>query len=276
VRQIELALERLRWLPHLGDQRLIALNIPMFRLWAWDTIPRSGVPLFGMDVIVGRALRTQTPVFGEQMREVIFRPYWNVPRSILRNEVLPRIARDPEYLRREDMEIVRGEGDDASHVDFSPEALEELRRGRLRVRQRPGPKNALGLIKFVFPNREDVYMHGTPAQALFARSRRDFSHGCVRVADPVALAEWVLQDRPEWTRDRILAATMGSQTIHVKVPRPIQVLLFYTTAAVMPEDGTIHFPEDIYRHDLRLDRAIDALHHLRTRPVSTWTKSDAG
>jgi murein L,D-transpeptidase YcbB/YkuD len=108
----------------------------------------------------------------------------------------------------------------------------------------------------VFPNQEDVYMHGTPAPALFAKSRRDFSHGCVRVADPVALAEWVLQDRPEWTPERILAATMGAQTIHVRLPRPIQVILFYTTAAVMPEDGTIRFAEDIYRHDVRLDRAL--------------------
>jgi murein L,D-transpeptidase YcbB/YkuD len=112
------------------------------------------------------------------------------------------------------------------------------------------------LIKFVFPNQEDVYMHGTPAQALFARSRRDFSHGCVRVADPVSLAGWVLGDRPEWTADRIVAATMGTQTISVKLRRPIQVILFYTTAAVMPEDGTIRFADDIYRHDARLDRAL--------------------
>jgi murein L,D-transpeptidase YcbB/YkuD len=215
-------------------------------------------------------------VFVADMGEVIFRPYWNVPRSILRHEVLPRIERDPDYLRRENMEIVRGDGDNAAPVDVTTDSLAALKQGALRVRQRPGPKNALGLIKFVFPNREDVYMHGTPAQALFARSRRDFSHGCVRVEDPVALAEWALRDRPEWTRDRIVAATIGSQTIHVRLPRPIQVILFYTTAAVMPEDGTIRFADDIYRHDLKLDRALDALHHIRTRPVSTWTKSDAG
>jgi L,D-transpeptidase YcbB len=256
VRQIELALERFRWLPHLGDERLIALNIPMFRLWAWDIMPSTETPLFGMDVIVGRALSTQTPVFVAQMGEVIFRPYWNVPQSILRHEVLPRIERDPEYLSREAMEIVRGAGDNASRVDLTADALAGLRQGGLRVRQRPGQHNALGLIKFVFPNREDVYMHGTPAQALFARSRRDFSHGCVRVADPVALAEWVLQDQPAWTRERILAATMGPQTIHVRLARPIQVILFYTTAAVMPEDGTVRFAEDIYRHDARLDRAL--------------------
>jgi murein L,D-transpeptidase YcbB/YkuD len=256
VRQIELALERMRWVPDVGDKRLLALNIPMFRLWAWDTIPADGAPLFGMDVIVGRALSTQTPIFVEDMREVIFRPYWNVPRSILRHEVLPRLERDPDYLRREDMEIVRGAGDAATHVELTPEALAGLRQGVLRVRQRPGPRNALGLIKFVFPNQEDVYMHGTPALALFAKSRRDFSHGCVRVADPVALAEWVLHDRPEWTRDRIVAATIGSETVHVTLPRPIQVILFYTTAAVMPEDGTIRFAEDIYRHDARLERAL--------------------
>jgi murein L,D-transpeptidase YcbB/YkuD len=261
VRQIELALERLRWLPHLGEERLIALNIPMFRLWAWDMIPPSGTPLFGMDVIVGRALTTQTPVFAEEMREVIFRPYWNVPSSILRYEILPKLERDPDYLQREDMEIVRGAGDNAQHVGLTADALVGLRHGVLRVRQRPGPKNALGLIKFVFPNREDVYMHGTPAQALFAKNRRDFSHGCVRVADPVALAEWVLQGRPEWTRDRILAATTGSQTVHVKLPRPIQVILFYTTAAVMPEDGTIRFAEDIYHHDAKLDGAL-AMRHV--------------
>lgn len=256
VREIELALERLRWLPHLGDERLIALNIPMFRLWAWDVIPPNGAPLFGMDVIVGRALNTQTPVFVEEMREVTFRPYWNVPRSILVHEVLPKLERDPDYLRREDMEIVRGDGDNAQSLALTTETLAGLRQGSLRVRQRPGPKNALGLIKFVFPNEEDVYMHGTPVQALFARSRRDFSHGCVRVADPVMLAEWVLKDRPEWTRDRILASTAGSQTLYVKLPRPIQVILFYTTAAVMPEDGTIWFADDIYHYDARLDLAL--------------------
>jgi len=256
VRQIELALERLRWLPHLGEARLLALNIPMFRLWTWDAIAPSGAPLLGMDAIVGRALGTPTPVLRAWMGEVVFRPYWNVPRSILRHELQPRLERDPDYLRREDMEIVRGDGDNAAHVEMSAAAVAGLRAGVLRVRQRPGPKNALGLLKFVFPNREDVYLHGTPAQALFARTRRDFSHGCVRVADPVMLAEWVLKDRPEWTRDRIVATTMGTQTIHVRLPRPIQVILFYTTAAVMPEDGTIRFAEDIYRHDEGLDRVL--------------------
>jgi murein L,D-transpeptidase YcbB/YkuD len=256
VRQIELALERLRWLPHLGEQRLLAINIPMFRVWAWDAIPPDGEPLFGMDVIVGRALRTQTPVFVEQLQELIFRPYWNVPSSIVRHEILPRLDRDPEYLRRERMEIVLGPGDDARVVADTPENLVRLRQGTLRLRQRPGPQNALGLVKFVFPNSENVYMHGTPAQALFSRSRRDFSHGCVRVENPIALAEWALKEQPQWTRDRIVAAMTGTQSIRVPLLKPIQVILFYTTAAVMPDDGTIHFAEDIYLHDALLDRAL--------------------
>ena len=272
VRQIELALERLRWLPHLVEGRLILLNIPMFRLWAWDAIPPEDAPRLGMDVIVGRALSTETPVFVAQMGEVVFRPYWNVPPSILRREVLRNIERDPGYLDREDMEIVRGQGDDAG-VALSPDALAGLRAGRLRVRQRPGAKNALGPIKFVFPNRDDIYIHGTPAQALFARNRRDFSHGCVRVGDPVGLAEWVLEDRPEWTRDRIVAATTATATTHVKLPRPIQVILYYTTAAVMPEDGTIHFVSDIYRHDAKLDSALAGIHDVRMHPASRATTS---
>ena len=258
MRQIELALERLRWLPDLGGRRFIALNIPMFTFWAWDSVPGTGAPAFGMRAIVGRALNTQTPVFVEEMRHVIFRPYWNVPRSILRTEILPLLARDPGYLRRHDMEMVRGQGDDARAEADTAENHALLRQGALRLRQRPGPGNSLGLVKFVFPNDDNVYMHGTPAQELFRRSRRDFSHGCVRVEDPAALAAWALQNDPEWTQDRIRAAMSGPTSQRVDLATPIQVILFYVTAVVMPEDGTIHFAEDIYRHDLRLDRALVA------------------
>jgi L,D-transpeptidase YcbB len=256
VRQIELALERLRWLPHLRQDRLLAVNIPMFHLWVWDSVATNAVPLFGMDVIVGRALSTRTPVFVEEMRYIIFKPYWNVPASIVRKEMLPAIERDPDYLRREDMEMVRGAGDDAQPVAATEENLARLRAGSLRLRQRPGPKNALGLVKFVFPNDASVYMHGTPAAELFTRPRRDFSHGCVRVEDPVALAEWALNDQPEWTRDRIIAAMNAEPSRRVNLTRPIQVILFYITAVVMPEDGTIHFAEDIYGHDTSLDQTL--------------------
>lgn len=256
ARQIELSLERLRWLPHLGTERLIAVNIPMFHLWGWDSIPANGAPSFGMSVIVGRSLNTQTPVFVEEMRYLIFRPYWNIPASITRHEILPALERDSDYLRRQDMEIVAGAGDDARPVGVTAETLAQVRQGTLRVRQRPGTKNALGLVKFVFPNDANVYLHGTPAPQLFSRLRRDFSHGCVRVEDPVTLAEWALKGQDDWTRDRIMSAMNANQSRRVNLAQPIQVILFYITAVVMPEDGTIQFAEDIYRHDTKLDHAL--------------------
>ena len=256
VRQIELALERLRWLPHLNPERFVAVNIPMYRLWAWTGIPPSGAPKLGMKVIVGRAFDRETPVFVDEMQYVVFRPYWNVPPSIARGEVLPAIARRPGYLQRQDMEIVAGPGDDARPVPVTAANLALLRQGKLRVRQRPGPKNALGLVKFVFPNDENVYLHDTPAPQLFGRTRRDFSHGCVRVEDPAALAEWALAGEGDWTRARIEAAMNGDRSQRVTLSRPIQVILFYVTAVVMPDDGSVHFADDVYGHDRRLHAAL--------------------
>lgn len=257
ARQIELAMERLRWLPHLNQDRFLAVNIPMFRLWVWDSIPLDGAPSFGMDVIVGRGLNRQTPVFVEEMEYLIFRPYWDVPSSILRGEILPALGREPGYLQRHDMEIVSGAGDDARVVPLTDESLAQLQQGRLRVRQRPGPGNSLGSVKFIFPNDVNVYLHDTPAPELFSKSRRDFSHGCVRVQDPVALAEWALKGQDGWDRDRILAAMKAQRPQRVNLNRPIQVILFYITAVVMPDDGSIHFAEDIYGHDTKLARAVE-------------------
>lgn len=255
-RQIELAMERLRWLPHRSGRPFIAINIPMFRLWAWDAGAPETSPALGMGVIVGRALRTQTPVFSDEMTHLIFRPYWNVPRSILRNEVLPAAERDPSYLARHEMELVEGQGDDAKPVAATPQNLEAARAGALRIRQRPGPKNSLGLVKFIFPNDDNVYLHGTPARELFARSRRDFSHGCVRLEDPPALAQWLLKDQPGWTRERIEAAMDGPRSQRVDLSAPVPVILYYVSAAVMPEDGRLHFADDLYRHDAALERAL--------------------
>ena len=259
VRQIELAMERMRWLPHLGERAFVAVNIPMFRLWGWDRVPETGAPEFEMGVIVGKALNTRTPVFVEEMEYVIFQPHWNVPRSILQTEILPILRRDPDYLARQDMEVVDGQSDSAKPVPPTSENLNRLARGELRLRQRPGPKNALGGVKFMFPNDEHVYLHSTPAPELFGRARRDFSHGCVRVEDPVGLAVWALQDQPEWTRERITAAMKGG-TPSLKAPltRPIRVVLYYVTAAVIPRDGAIHFAEDIYAQDPLLDEALAA------------------
>lgn len=256
VVQIEIALERLRWLPDLGRRRVVAVNIPMFRLWAWEAGRLSDPPTLAMDVIVGRAMRTTTPVFVERLEHVIFRPYWNVPASILRDEILPAARRSASYLTRQQMEIVQGAGDDARVVPTSDESLTALAVGTLRLRQRPGPHNALGLVKFAFPNQEGVYMHDTPTPELFARDRRDFSHGCIRVADPRALARWVLAGVEGWPPDRMAEAMAGPSPVRVDAASPIDVVLFYLTAAVLPDDGALHFADDLYGHDARLARAL--------------------
>lgn len=257
VHQLELTLERLRWLADLPNEPFLLVNIPMFELTGWTSPLASGPPAFRTGVIVGKALNTETPVFVEEMRYVIFQPYWNIPPSIVRDETIPAIERNRDYLRKNGMEIVQGQGDDADPVEASGGVLDRVARGELRIRQRPGRGNALGPVKFVFPNNQNIYLHGTPEEQLFDRTRRDFSHGCVRVEDPASLAEWVLAGQTEWPRSRIdEAMKVGSQiSRRVTLPRPLTVVLFYTTAAV-ESDGTVRFARDIYRHDPRLDRAI--------------------
>lgn len=257
VEQLVLTLERLRWIPDLEGERFIVVNIPTYHLWAWDSLNVEGVPSIDMNVIVGQnTLNTQTPVFVEQMRYVIFRPYWNVPPSILRRETLPELRKDaPGYLARNDMEIVQGQGDDAKPVAPTPENLALLSRGQLRVRQRPGPRNSLGLVKFMFPNDENVYLHSTPAQELFSRTKRDFSHGCVRVERPVDLGVWVLRDVGGWDRERIVAAMDKGKPTRVNLPRPLPVVLFYTTA-IAGLDGRPQFFDDVYGHDAKLEKAL--------------------
>jgi murein L,D-transpeptidase YcbB/YkuD len=189
------------------------------------------------------------------MEYVVLRPYWNVPYSIVRGELLPALRRDPEALVNRDMEIVRG-FDDPSGLPATAENIAALAAGALKVRQRPGPRNALGLAKFIFPNSNNVYMHGTPSQAAFGRSRRDLSHGCVRLEDPAAMAEFVLKDQSGWTPDRIRAAMDGAKPQRVDLRRDVEVLLFYTTALVDLE-GRAHFYDDIYGHDARLERELE-------------------
>ena len=260
VRQIELALERLRWLPPIGRQRFVVVNIPAFQLFAFDSVGGIGAPALSMRVIVGKALDTRTPVLFKQMRYVEFRPYWNVPLSITLKEIVPLLQRDPSYLSRNDMELV-GPRDSVIGSVVTSEILERLSRGDLRVRQRPGAQNTLGLTKFVFPNSAAVYLHGTPRTDLFAHTRRDFSHGCIRLEDPTALALWVLRDQPRWNRKRITAAQEGTGTTRAWLTRPMPVIIFYTTA-VAATDGSAWFYADIYGHDRALDEA------LRAEPIS--------
>jgi murein L,D-transpeptidase YcbB/YkuD len=260
ARQIELALERQRWLPPIGGERFLVVNIPAFQLFAFDSTGGSGVPSLGMRVIVGKALDTRTPVMLEQLRYVEFRPYWNVPRSIVVGEIAPLLQRKPQYLQENDMELV-GPGDRVVGSIVSPKLLDQLSRGELRVRQRPGARNSLGLTKFVFPNAASVYLHGTPRTELFSHTRRDFSHGCIRVEDPRALAAWVLRDQPRWSRERIIAAQEGLSTTRAWLTHPMPVIVFYTTAVAAP-DGSAWFYADIYGHDRELDEA------LRAGPIS--------
>ena len=253
IRQIELSMERMRWLPALSDRPNVFVNVALFRLWATD--PTTGEEPLRMNVVVGESLDHRTPIFVEQMEYVIFRPYWNPPRSIITKEIVPRARRDPGYIARQQMEIVASGADDAAALPVTPENIDKVLSGRLFVRQKPGPHNSLGLAKFIFPNSEDVYMHGTPAQSLFARARRDFSHGCIRLENPARFAEWVLRDQPEWTAERIQKAMQAERPTRVNLKEKLTVVLFYATVHVNSEDEAF-FVEDIYGHDKALDAAL--------------------
>ena len=239
ARQIELAMERLRWLPDLEGEPLIVVNIPMFHVWGWEAARGDGRPVVDMAAIIGRAASTKTPVFASRVTSVVLNPDWIVPDSIIAHEILPALDRDPNYLVRNHMVMTR----DGSHV---------------RIRQSPGPWNALGQIKFVLPNVHGVYLHGTPDRRLFEKARRDFSHGCVRVEDPLALADWVLRREVTWTRQRLLDGIAEGTTRTIAVTPPLRIVLFYVTAAFVPEQGDVRFVDDIYGHDARLDAWLRA------------------
>jgi murein L,D-transpeptidase YcbB/YkuD len=255
--QIELAMERLRWLPAFAPQPLVVVNVPAFRLWAFDLPDDSRPPTLAMKVIVGKALDTETPVFADTLRTIEFSPYWNVPKSIATKEILPRLRRDPDYLAREDMELVRADGTTAQAV--TPESLAAIEGGTLRIRQRPGKHNAMGRIKFVLPNHLAIFLHDTSAPQLFTRSRRDFSHGCIRVEKPIELALFALDGEKGWDAARVNEAMNRREPAYAGLPRPITVLVFYTTALVDGE-GRAFFYEDLYGHDRALAKALDARH----------------
>jgi L,D-transpeptidase YcbB len=250
LRQIEYALERLRWIPALESGRVVFVNVPGFELLAFDGIEPGSASSVRMAVVVGRALKTETPIFTGVMRTVVFAPYWNVPRSIAKNEILPKLRSNPGYLDAQQMDIVSGD----VVLGSSSAAIAQLAAGNARLRQRPGKKNALGRVKFLFPNHNNVYLHDTPSQAAFQSARRDFSHGCIRLASPGALARWVLE--PEgWDAARVESALAAKAEMRVTLQQPIPVVISYSTAVARP-DGTIAFYEDIYRHDAALERAL--------------------
>lgn len=257
ARQIELTLERWRWVPPHKPPTLI-VNIPQFRLFLIRSAIDSEAGMLRMNVIVGRQYpQLHTPIFTAAMTAVLFRPYWEVPPNIVRRELLAELRKDPRYLETHDMELAASDGQaSTAALAATPENLQALAAGRLRLRQRPGPDNALGLIKFVLPNRYDVYLHSTPAQHLFAEPRRAFSHGCIRVSDPVALAAAVMEGTAgDWTAERIRSAMDGDSTFQVKLAQPVRVLILYGTA-IATEDGAMHFFDDIYGQDRRLEALL--------------------
>jgi murein L,D-transpeptidase YcbB/YkuD len=189
------------------------------------------------------------------MKYAVFRPYWSVPYSIAKAEFLPHITRDPDYLAKKGFEVVNSSQQVITSGTVTSDILTQLRAGKLFIRQTPGPKNSLGLVKFIFPNSYNVYMHDTPAQEFFAKSRRDFSHGCIRLEKPANLAVWVLRDNPGWDMDRVRAAMNGSPNQQVDLAHPIPVLIVYGTV-IVNEDGLVHFYDDIYGHDAALEKVL--------------------
>ena len=253
LQQLDLALERYRWIPRHFPEPPIVVNIPEFRL---RTLRRQAAKFLSMNVVVGRAFRSQTPVFADEMRYVIFRPYWNVPTAIQRNELIPKILRNPNYVAQHQYQIIDGGGSVVRDGAVDADVMRGLRSGAYTIRQKPGAKNALGLVKFIFPNDYNVYLHSTPQPELFSRARRDFSHGCIRVENPAALAAWVLRNKPDWSSDRIRATMNGdSDNVQVNLDKPIPVLILYSTAVVEP-DNEVHFFDDIYGYDASLQKAL--------------------
>lgn len=226
LQQILVNLNRTRWMPTTTDSAYIQVNIPSFMLYAFN----GGQKTMEMPVVVGKE-GASTVLFEGALNQVVFSPYWNIPQSIVATEIMPAVKKDASYLQKRHMEIVSGKNDSIP-----------------QVRQLPGADNALGRVKFLFPNRYDIYLHDTPAKELFARSNRALSHGCIRVAKPDSLAAFVLRQQPEWTTEKIATAMKGDKPQEVKVKQPVTVLITYNT--VWADDkGRLQFREDVYGHD---------------------------
>lgn len=228
IEQVLINLERMRWLPPQTEGRRLLANIPDFRLHVFD----SGGKVMDMKIVVGKA-GTNTVVFNGTLKYVVFAPYWNVPPSIVRKEILPAMRRRPGYLARNNMEITGTEN------------------GLPVIRQKPGLDNSLGLVKFLFPNSYNIYFHDTPAKTLFDQEKRTFSHGCIRLEEPFELARWLLKERPEWTDSTILEAMHGDKEKWVTLAQPVPVFVSYFTAWVDGE-GLLHFRDDVYGHDHKM------------------------
>ncbi|QHS52514.1 murein L,D-transpeptidase [Edaphobacter sp. 12200R-103] len=274
VAQLQYALERWRWLPDPYLNPRLLVNLPEFVLRAYS--PDHNLE-FKMKVVVGKVIgEHQTPVFARMMRYLVFRPYWNVPTSIVRKELIPHIQANHNYLESKNFEVYNNKGQTVS--DYT---VKQLAQGGLMVREKPGPRNSLGLVKFMFPNQYDIYLHSTPATELFNRTRRDFSHGCVRVQKPADLAAWLLdgqkdKDGKEWSLDKVQQAmNAGPNNYQVNLKTPIPIVIFYVTAEV-EEDGHVHFFNDIYGYDESLRKTLEKGPPYPIRPdaVASRPKTD--
>jgi murein L,D-transpeptidase YcbB/YkuD len=253
VRQMQLTLERWRWLGIDYHAAPIVVNIPEFRLRAYDENFKIAL---SMNVVDGKARNHSTPVFHDNLEYLVFRPYWSVPYSIAKAEFFPQLERDPDYLAKKGFEVVDSRQNVITSGAVTSDIFAQIRAGKLFIRETPGPKNSLGLVKFIFPNNYDVYLHDTPAHELFSKSRRDFSHGCIRLERPADLAVWVLRDNPGWDMEHVRAAMNGDKTEQVNLAHPIPVLIVYGTA-VVPEDGLVYFYDDIYGLDAALEKVLE-------------------
>ena len=225
IAQILMNMNRMMWVKPSADSSRIVVNIPGFMLYAFEGNQR----VLEMPVIVGKE-GAATVMFQDAINEIVFNPSWNVPRSIVENEIMPAMKKDKGYLKKKNMEIV-------NQNDSIPE-----------IRQLPGKDNALGNVKFLFPNRFDIYLHDTPEKSLFNKKDRALSHGCIRVKDPLSLAEFILNNQTGWTKEKISSAMNGDKEEHVKVSREVPVMITYHTAWV-DENGQLNFRNDEYGHD---------------------------
>ncbi len=267
VAQMLINLERWRWLPQEVGTRFLFINIPDFSLAA---VENGRAPL-SMRVVVGRRhsrdpkIDYRTPVFTGRMTHLEINPYWNVPHNIAVREYLPKLKKDSLALRKQAMKIIIGRDTVVDPQTVEWEKLNEQTFKKYRIRQDPGAFNALSHIKFMFPNRFDVYLHDTPQRSLFRRTVRDFSHGCMRVEKPIDLAVYLLQDDANWSRERILAAIRKGRNQAVDLPAPVTVHIAYWTAWVDP-DGTVQFRDDIYRYD----SVLEAVMGTKTSILAAW------
>jgi murein L,D-transpeptidase YcbB/YkuD len=251
IRQIELNLERWRWLPQNLGNPYIMVNIAGYGL----EVVENESPVLTMKIVVGTAFK-KTPVFSGKMTYIEMNPYWNVPHSIATEETLEKIRKNQDFFARENMRVFtagqNGEEVSPTTIDWSQHSENNF---PYRLRQEPGPRNPLGRIKFMFPNKHSVYLHDTSDPQLFRRERREFSHGCIRIEKPMEMAAFVMRGSKEWTIEKIKAVLKTKETTVANLPKPIPVHILYFTAWGNG-DGTTHFLEDIYRRDERLDRAL--------------------